>query len=58
MKKKIFFNNLRCLLLVYAFYLDMIECINISDKDLRLLNYFSEVPNHQRHQTDEVSDDE
>ena len=38
--------------------LDMIECINISDEDLRLLNFFSQVPEHQRHQTDGVSDDE
>ena len=54
-----FFNNLKCLLLVYAFYhdLDMIECINLSDEDLRLLNYFSKVPDH-RHQTGDNSEDD
>ena len=54
-----FFNNLKCLLLVYAFYhdLDMIECINWSDEDLRLLNYFSKVPDH-RHQTGDNSEDD
>ena len=46
-----FFNNLKCLLLVYAFYhdLDMIECISISDEDLIWLNFFSQVQEHQGH---------
>lgn len=55
-----FFNNLKCLLLVYAFYhdLDMIECMSLSDEDLRLLNYYSKVPEHQIYQTGDGSDDD
>ena len=55
-----FFNNLKCLLLVYAFYhdLDMIECMSLSDEDLRLLNYYSKVPEHQIYQTGDSSDDD
>ena len=35
--------------MVYGFYhnLDMIECVNICDEHLRLLNYFSNIPDHQ-----------
>ena len=55
-----FFNDLKCLLLVYAFYhdLDMIECISLSDEDLRLLNYYSKVPEHQGYQTGDGSDND
>ena len=35
--------------MVYGFYhnLDMIECVNICDEHLRLLKYFSDIPDHQ-----------
>ena len=54
-----FCSNLRTLLMVYGFYhdLDMIECINIKNEDLRLLNYFSELPEHMRFNIDEDSED-
>ena len=44
--KSPFCFNLRTLLMVYGFYhdLDMIECVNICDEDLRLFNYFSDIP--------------